>query len=226
MAKTTGTVFYLDRQDLYETTKPYFCYIPPEQLQRAPVTNQKYVPFDVPMTDIRGQEHAFTLDSTGFEVADHPLKAKYTFERLLEDGSLVREYEHEIEQFLMQKLRAKKVVVFDEEVRRNRSYCPVKLPSPRLTLGSFTQLRKRNPEFPHTSGKRSSLEQPVRGVHVGESASHAFHFPQRQAIVKCDVELASPALDSSPASAVERAVWICNTPELRHLLEGRIQIIK
>ncbi|TGO51995.1 hypothetical protein BELL_1691g00010 [Botrytis elliptica] len=59
------------------------------------------------------------------------------------------------------------------------------------------ELRKRNQEFPRSLDERSALEQHVRGVHV----------------------------DSSPTSAIERAVYICDTPAERARLEGKIQII-
>jgi len=166
-------VFYLKRDALYEDTKPYFCYVPPQLLNGAPVTNQEYVPFDVSIANLRGQEHHFTLDNNGFEVVNHPLDARYGFQSLQEDAALMTEYKREIEIFLKQKLGAERVVVFDEE------------------------LRMRNPEFPKTLGQRSALEQPVRGVHV----------------------------DSSPTSAVERAVYTCNTLAERNRLSGRIQVI-
>ncbi|KAL9101586.1 MAG: hypothetical protein Q9187_009224 [Circinaria calcarea] len=116
MEQTTGTVFYLKRDALYEVTKPYFCYIPPSLLDGAPVTNQDHVPFDVSVTSLRGQEHNFALDRNGFEVVAHPLNAEYSFETLQADAALMTEYEHEIERFLEQKLGAEKVVVFDQEV--------------------------------------------------------------------------------------------------------------
>ncbi|TGO43680.1 hypothetical protein BCON_1107g00020 [Botryotinia convoluta] len=173
MKQTTGTVFYLKRDALYERTKPYFCYIPLKLLNGAPVTNQEYAPSEISITSLRGQERNFRLDKNGFEVLEHPLNAKYTLKSLREDATLMEQYEREIETVLKQMLGAEKVVVFDEE------------------------LRKRNQEFPKSLGERSALEQPVRGVHV----------------------------DSSPTSAIERAVYICDTPAERARLGGRIQII-
>ena len=116
MEPTTGTVFYLKRDALYERTKPYFCYIPPKLLEGAPATNQVHVPFDVSVTNLRGHEHNFSLDKNGFEVVAHPLDVKYNFENLQADAALMSNYEHEIETFLKKRLGAEKVVVFDEEV--------------------------------------------------------------------------------------------------------------
>ncbi len=116
MEQTTGTVFYLKRDVLYDNTKPYFCYIPPQQLNGAPITNQEHTPIDVSVTNLRGQEHDFTLDKTGFEVVDHPLDVRYSFGTLQADAALMTEYEHAIEWFLERKLGAEKVVVFDQEV--------------------------------------------------------------------------------------------------------------
>ena len=116
MKQTTGTIFYLKRDVLYDNAKPYFWYIPPLQLNGAPITNQEHPPIDVSVTNLRGQEHDFTLNKTGLEVTNNPLNVRYSFDTLQADVTLMTEYEHEIEQFLERKLGAEKVVVFDQEV--------------------------------------------------------------------------------------------------------------
>jgi len=115
MNQIISNVFYLKRDALYEDTKPYFCYVPPQLLNGAPVTNQEYVPYDVSIACLRGQEHDFTLGKNGFEVANQPLDARYSFQSPQEDAALMTEYERETETPLKQKLGAERVVVFDEE---------------------------------------------------------------------------------------------------------------
>jgi len=62
------------------------------------------------------------LNKNGFEVVDHALDARYNFEALQEDATLMTEYEHQIERFLERKLGAEKVVIFDEEVSHIKLY--------------------------------------------------------------------------------------------------------
>ena len=48
-----STLYYLTRKSLYESVKPYFCYIPPNTLNGFPTTNQEYIPVRVAIHDIR-----------------------------------------------------------------------------------------------------------------------------------------------------------------------------
>ncbi len=116
MKQTKGTVFYLERQPVYETVKPYFCYIPPEALNGHPITNQKYEEISLDIKDIRSSQAEFTLDQNGFEIAEHILSHNLNFDRLQEDDSLILQYGNDMEDFLRKKLGAKKVIMFDHEV--------------------------------------------------------------------------------------------------------------
>jgi hypothetical protein len=116
MKQTKGTVFYLERQPIYETTKPYFCYIPPKALNGHPITNQKYEEISLDVKDARGNESQFTLDQNGFEFAEHHLPDDYDFDRFQQDENLLLQYGREMENFLQKKLGAKKVIMFDHEV--------------------------------------------------------------------------------------------------------------
>lgn len=116
MKQTKGTVFYLERQPVYETVKPYFCYIPPEALNGHPITNQKYEEISLDIKDIRSSQAEFTLDQNGFEIAEHLLSDNLNFDRLQEDDSLILQYGNDMEDFLRKKLGAKKVIMFDHEV--------------------------------------------------------------------------------------------------------------
>lgn len=121
MKQTTGKVFYLERQPLFETVKPYFCYISPQALNGHPITNQKYEEISIDVKDIRSSGAEFTLDQNGFEIAEHPLSDDYDFDRMQEDENLVLQYQQEMETFMEKKLGAKKVIIFDHEVRSDFS---------------------------------------------------------------------------------------------------------
>jgi len=167
-----GSVFYLERGQ-YADKKPYFCYLPPQALNGKPTTNQVQSPVKIPVRSMRGRHNELSLDTQGFEIAHQELSPEYTYDNLLSDSELMVGYDIKMEEFLQNRLKAEKVVVFDQEIRR------------------------RNPQFPEGTGEKSNLEQPVRGVHV----------------------------DSSPASAIERAVYICQQQGCENLLEGRFQIV-
>ncbi|KAK0744960.1 hypothetical protein B0T21DRAFT_95618 [Apiosordaria backusii] len=172
MESATATVFYLDRKP-YKNEKPYFCCLPPESLKGNPSTNHVHIPVDITATNIRPDIASFSLDKNGFEVAVQTLGPEFDYESVKPGSETEQRYIRQMEALLTERLNARKVVVFDVETR------------------------KRNMEFPDGLGEKSSLEQPVRGVHV----------------------------DSSPASAVERAVYIARQLKDEELLAGRMQII-
>jgi len=116
MKQTKGTVLYLEYQPIYDTVKPYFCYISPQVLSGNPITNQKYEETSVDVKDIRGSTTKFTLDQNGFEIEEHQLSDDYDFDRLQQDEKLILQYGQDMENFLKKKLGAKKVIMFDHEV--------------------------------------------------------------------------------------------------------------
>jgi aconitase B len=116
MKQTKGTVFYLERQPIYDTVKPYFCYISPQVLSGNPITNQKYEEISVDVKDVRSSATKFTLDQNGFEIEEHQLSDDYDFDRLQQDEKLILQYGQDMENFLKKKLGVKKVIMFDHEV--------------------------------------------------------------------------------------------------------------
>ncbi|PSN62769.1 hypothetical protein BS50DRAFT_501517 [Corynespora cassiicola Philippines] len=93
--------------------KPYYSTIP-FSAQGALQTNYGSIEKSILVRDIRGHESEFTLEKHGFEVAKH--KTKFSDWR---NGSRVKkEHFDEIEQFLKEKLNAKKVIIFDHSLRR------------------------------------------------------------------------------------------------------------
>ena len=95
------------------------------------------------------------------------------------------------------------------------------------------QTRKRNAEFPGGTGEKSNLEQPVRGVHVGELSKppKTILWPEIDVEKKKGSSLTTNTRggggpDSSPASAIERAVYVARQNKCEELLGGRMQIIK
>jgi hypothetical protein len=120
METATGTVFYLDREP-YKNEKPYFCCLPPETLQGNPPTNHVHLPVHITARNIRGSTAAFSLDKTGFEVASQKLGDGFSYDTIKTSSEAEERYVREMETFLVDKLQAKKVVVFDVEVLSIRS---------------------------------------------------------------------------------------------------------
>jgi len=73
------------------------------------------------VTDIRGREHEFTTDNSGFQVLKSPAK-----ERLFTDDKAVREgYYQEVERLLRDNIPGiKKIVIFDHTIRRRVKDAP------------------------------------------------------------------------------------------------------
>lgn len=73
------------------------------------------------VTDIRGREHEFTTDNSGFQVLTYPAN-----EKLFTDDKAVREgYYKEVEQLLRDRIQGiKKVVIFDHTIRRRQKDAP------------------------------------------------------------------------------------------------------
>lgn len=120
MEKAIATVFYLDKPP-YKNEKPYFCCLPPEFLQGNSSTNHVHIPADITVTNIRSEVATFSLDENGFEVAEQTLDDQFNYESVKSGSEIEQRYIQEMEAFLTERFEAKKVVVFDVEVRVGRS---------------------------------------------------------------------------------------------------------
>jgi hypothetical protein len=74
-----------------------------------------------PVHNLRGREHEFTTDNSGFTVYNYPAK-----EKLFTDDVAVREgYYQEVESMLRDKIPGiSKVVIFDHTIRRRKKDSP------------------------------------------------------------------------------------------------------
>ncbi|KAF9078259.1 hypothetical protein BDP27DRAFT_1397303 [Rhodocollybia butyracea] len=70
----------------------------------------------LPIEDVRGKEHLYTLDTAGFQYFQH--KAKHT--SFSNDEEIEREYYPESTELLKKLTGASKVVLFDHTIRRRR----------------------------------------------------------------------------------------------------------
>lgn len=84
----------------------------------TPQRNYIEQPFPVPLTDIRGTEHAFTLDNAALQIlSDVPTST--TYETYTDDALIERTYYPEVESLLLTHIpNAHKVVIFDHTIRR------------------------------------------------------------------------------------------------------------
>ena len=134
---------YLRRLNLYKSKsgeKPFSINIPVDRIPGARQSNVEYEYVeDISVTDIRGIESQFSLDTHGFEVVQQELP--YAYDDFEDTSVITRTYVQYMETWLKEHFQAEKVLIFDHQVRR------------------------RNPVF---SQRRGESEQPITGAHVGQ----------------------------------------------------------
>jgi hypothetical protein len=87
----------------------------------GPGTNFSHLWHEREVNNLRGREHEFNTDNSGFAVYNYPAKEKaFTDETAVRDG-----YYQEVESLLRTKLQGvKKVVIFDHTIRRREKNSP------------------------------------------------------------------------------------------------------
>jgi len=112
----------------FEMTTASFKHIDPSSYEGkpwskvdGPGTNFKQMDHTREVFNLRGREHEFTTDNSGFTVHNYPAK-----EKLFTDETAVREgYYQEVEDMLRDKIPGiKKVVIFDHTIRRRKKDSP------------------------------------------------------------------------------------------------------
>jgi hypothetical protein len=128
----------------------------PTFVDRPETYDRPIYPLTVTVTDITGNENAFTLDSHGFQIVRHK-SAETDF---LDDAKIKAEYYPETEQLLRDATGASRIFIFDHTIRRQ--------PKDVRESGSATS--------------STPLRGPVRRVHIDQSYSASlsrvpFHLP-------------------------------------------------
>ncbi|KAK0614537.1 hypothetical protein B0T14DRAFT_528654 [Immersiella caudata] len=128
----------------------------PTYVDRPETYDRPIYPLNVTVTDITGNEGAFTLDSHGFQIVPH----KSVETDFLDDAKIKAEYYPETEQLLKDATGASRIFIFDHTIRRQ--------PKDVRETGSATS--------------STSLRGPVRRVHIDQSYSASlsrvpFHLP-------------------------------------------------
>ena len=139
----TCRIGYLKRLDTYKNQsgeKPFSTVIPVDHIPGARQTNLDYgYVEDISVTDIRGAESQYSLDTHGFEVVQQELP--YAYDDFEDTSGITRTYVKYMEDWMKERLQAEEVLIFDHQVRR------------------------RNPVF---AQRRGESEQPIMGAHVGQ----------------------------------------------------------
>jgi hypothetical protein len=87
----------------------------------GPGTNFKLNTHSRQVHNLRGREHEFTTDNSGFAVYNHPAKEH----RFVDDAAVRNDYYQEVENLLREKLTGiKKVFIFDHTIRRRIKDAP------------------------------------------------------------------------------------------------------
>jgi len=136
---------YLQNLKLYETVKPYWCFLPPREgfdPDEERVDNLEFEGHSVAITDIRGLKGDVSLETYGFQVLSHNTEvSSFT------SADAVEAYKRETERLLVEALGATHVKCYDLRLRKNIMF-------------QRTEFDLNNPL--HTEG-------PARGAHNGES---------------------------------------------------------
>ncbi len=106
-------MYFLDRSDLWNTTKPYVLqYYPKEDFARHNLKHE--IPYTTRLQDMRSRIPAVSLDTEGFEFRELDSKMEYVdFE---DDAKIEATYCRELEECLLGELGAKHVRALDFQV--------------------------------------------------------------------------------------------------------------
>ena len=109
------TMGYLPDHELYQVEKPFFSNVPFFHIPGAKQHNIKTAYYEgIPVTDIRDNEDAISLDKQGFEIRR---RTELFEEHLFADEEWIkRQYCPQTETFLKRELGATQVVCFDHTV--------------------------------------------------------------------------------------------------------------
>ncbi|KAI9833051.1 MAG: hypothetical protein M1819_003884 [Sarea resinae] len=117
--------------------------------QLSSFTDKPIEPRTLPVHDIRGSEHAYTLDRTGFQVVGHESREK----DFVDDDEIKEIYYPEVEQILKETTGASKVFIFDHTIRRPAA--------------------NSSPQTPEEAQHAAALRGPVQRVHIDQSYAAA-----------------------------------------------------
>jgi hypothetical protein len=136
---------YLQNLELYETEKPYWCFLPPREgfdPHEQRVDNLEFERHEVAITDIRGLRDHVSLENYGFQVLSHDTGvSNFT------SPAAAEAYKRETEQLLMKALGAMHVKCYDLRLRKN-------------VIFERTQFDLNDPLH---------IEGPAQGAHNGEA---------------------------------------------------------
>ncbi|PGH34607.1 hypothetical protein GX50_02591 [[Emmonsia] crescens] len=145
-SQLVSLIFYTERLPLYEKEKPFFLNFPPSGPGQRQ-SNVVYCRREVPITDVRGHEELFALDTTGFQYKHFETSVAY--ESFASPATIEGTFLKEVEAFLTTELNADYVLAWDYQVRR------------------------RDPALPPNHRGQPGKAQPFRSVHCDESARAA-----------------------------------------------------
>ncbi|OAT10749.1 hypothetical protein BDBG_06552 [Blastomyces gilchristii SLH14081] len=112
-SQLVSLIFYTERLPLYEKEKPFFLNFPPsEPGQRQ--SNVIYCRREVCITDVRGHEDLFTLDTTGFQYKDFETTVDY--QSFASPAAIEGTFLKEVENFLTTELNADYVLAWDYQL--------------------------------------------------------------------------------------------------------------
>lgn len=203
-----ASVNYLKRDSLYDVEKPYTIYVDISKVPGAKGTNILTTPVSVEVKDVRGLQDKPSLEKNGFELIE---LEDFPFDCFEDEDWIRQTYYPSISQFLVAKLGARQVHVFEHQVRT-----PYRGHGHRLTCD--VQLRYRHPGFMDKRFRPQGIyDAPVPNVHAGRQQRICLSTP-------ADCE-ANHRPDQTPQSA--RARFRRHWPDFDESLHNRrLQTIK
>ncbi|KAK5451988.1 hypothetical protein LTS15_007711 [Exophiala xenobiotica] len=146
MASIPASIHFLSRLPIYREEKPYTIRYNLAKDSAVLRTNAYHEEIqNVPITDIRGRESLFTLSEHGFGVIKYEINM--THQDFADEKRVEEVYLPGVARRLRELLDAKHVQVYEHIIRR------------------------RDPEYPVSTGKPYTFDQPTNSAHIG---SHRF----------------------------------------------------
>ena len=149
---------FLARDKLFEIEKPYSLRFPPDG--DLPQSNIKREKFKVIINDMRRGERP-TLEQNGFQIMD--MESSMHYSDFDNEEQIKSSYLPEVEAALLKELNGRHVHVIDFAVS-SWNICLI-WPLPEMLNN---QVRRRDSQFPISTGKEFETLQPAALAHIGQ----------------------------------------------------------
>lgn len=156
-------LYFLKPNKLFEVEKPYAFKFPADAGNMRQTNMEMELCKGITLTDIRGHEQSFTIETNGFAVLAFDSGLKYED---FHDEAKLSLYLRKIESVLKSYLGASRVDVFRHCVSLHLAFFAL------APNSSGIKIRKRHPQYPISTGEKYDYDQPTTVAHCGLKPRH------------------------------------------------------